>query len=94
MIPCNGSTRRCLDYYLLSCANLSDEQTVLCSATCMNHTYDDMKKQIEQVSTSNKSSTSTYTTKIKLKAETQYLAHYDESAHITIKRSGWRSRER
>ena len=50
-------------------------------ATCMNHTYDDMKKQIEQVSTSNESSTSTYTTQIEVKAETQYVAQYDESAY-------------
>ena len=42
-----------LDYYLLSCANLFDEQTALCRATCMNLTYDDMKKQIERVYTSN-----------------------------------------
>ena len=35
-----------LAYYLLSCANLSDEQTALCRATCMDLTYDDMKKQI------------------------------------------------
>ena len=40
-----------LAYYLLSCANLSDEQTALCRATCMDLTYDDMKKQIERVST-------------------------------------------
>ena len=49
-----------LAYYLLSCANLSDEQTALCS---------------------NESSTSTYTTQIGVKAETQYLAQYDELAY-------------
>ena len=67
-----------LAYYLLSCANLSDEQTALCRATCMNLTYNDMKKPIERVSTSN-DSTSTSTTMIK--AEPQYLAQYDESAY-------------
>ena len=61
-----------LAYYLLSCANLSDEQTALCRATCMDLTYDDMKKQIERVSTNNESSTSTSTTQIKVKAEQQY----------------------
>ena len=48
-----------LAYYLLSCANLSDEETTLCRATCMDLTYDDIKKQIERVSTSIESSTST-----------------------------------
>ena len=40
-----------------------------------------MKKQIERVSTSNESSTSTYTTQIEIKAETQYLAQYDDSVY-------------
>ena len=70
-----------LAYYLLSCANLSDEQTALCRATCMDLTYDDMKKQIERVSTNNESSTSTSTTHIEVKAEPQYLSQYDESEY-------------
>ena len=70
-----------LVYYLLSCTNLSDEQTAICRATCMNRTYDDIKKQIERLSTSNESSTSTYNTQIEVKAETQYQAQYDESAY-------------
>ena len=70
-----------LAYYLLSCANVSDEQTALCRATCMDLTYDDMKKQIERVSTNNESSTSTTTTHIEVKAEPQYLSQYDESEY-------------
>ena len=61
-----------LAYYLLSCAYLSDEQIALCRATCMDHTYNDMKKQIERVSTNNESSTSTSTTHIEVKAKPQY----------------------
>ena len=70
-----------LDYYLLSCANLSDEQSALCRATCMDLTYNDMKKQIERVSTNNESSTSTSTTQIEVKAEPQHLSQYDESEY-------------
>lgn len=38
-----------LAYTLLTCANLSDEQARVCTATVHNLTYDDMRKQIERV---------------------------------------------
>lgn len=41
-----------LAYYLLKCANLSDEQTNICKATCADLTYKDMRKQIEKITTS------------------------------------------
>ena len=49
----------------------------------MNLTYNDMKKQIERISTSNETSTSTSTNQIKVKAQPQYLyiSQYDESAY-------------
>ena len=37
-------------YFLLSCANLSPEQTSLCRATCKKLSFADMKEQIERVS--------------------------------------------
>ena len=44
-------------YYLLKCANLTEEQTNLCKATCTDLTYKSMRTQIEKV-TSNISSDS------------------------------------
>ena len=41
-----------LAYYLLKCANLSDEQTSICKATCSTLDYKTMRQQIEKVSTS------------------------------------------
>ena len=38
-----------LAYYLLKCANLSDEQTHICKATCSNLTMKDMTDQIKRV---------------------------------------------
>ena len=38
-----------LAYYVLKCANLTDEQTNICKATCTDLKYSDMKKQIEKV---------------------------------------------
>ena len=38
-----------LAYYLLTCANLTSEQSSLCRATCTTLTYDAMKTQIERV---------------------------------------------
>ena len=38
-----------LAYYLLKCANLSEEQTNLCKATCADLTYKSMRSQIEKV---------------------------------------------
>ena len=38
-----------LGFYLLNCANLSEEQASLCRATCNELSYDEMKKQIEKV---------------------------------------------
>lgn len=69
-----------LAYYLLSCANLPDEQTALCRATCSNLTYADMKTQIERVSTTSESETGISTTEVKVKVEPQFIAQYDESA--------------
>ena len=39
-----------LAYYLLQCANLTEDQTSLCRATCEKLTYENMKAQIERVS--------------------------------------------
>ena len=41
-----------LAYYVLKCANLSEEQINICKATCDNLTYDLMRKQIERVTSS------------------------------------------
>ena len=38
-----------LAYYVLKCANLTDEQTNICKTTCTGLKYSDMKKQIEKV---------------------------------------------
>ena len=38
-----------LAYYLLKCANLTDEQANICRATCTKLTYQDMRAQIEKV---------------------------------------------
>ena len=38
-----------LAYYLLKCANLSDEQANICKATCGSLTLADMQKQIERI---------------------------------------------
>ena len=60
-----------LAYYLLNCANLSDEQTALCRATCVNPTYDDMKKRSEHPPVMNHQPAPTLaTSKFKLKHKT------------------------
>lgn len=41
-----------LAYYVLKCANLSEEQINICKATCDTLTYDLMRKQIERVTSS------------------------------------------
>lgn len=41
-----------LAFYLLKCANLTNEQSNICKATCAELKYDDMKKQIERVTSS------------------------------------------
>ena len=38
-----------LAYYLLKCANLTEEQTNICRATCTQLTYKDMRAQIEKI---------------------------------------------
>ena len=38
-----------LAYYLLKCANLSDEQANICKATCGSLTLTDMQRQIERI---------------------------------------------
>ena len=38
-----------LAYTLLTCANLSEDQARVCTATVQNLSYDDMRKQIERV---------------------------------------------
>lgn len=40
-----------LAYYLLKCANLTEEQMNICRATCLVFTYDSMKTQIGKVTT-------------------------------------------
>lgn len=41
-----------LAYYVLKCANLTDEQTNICKATCSSLKYTEMKKQIAKVTSS------------------------------------------
>lgn len=41
-----------LAYYVLKCANLSEEQINICKATCDTLTYELMRKQIERVTSS------------------------------------------
>ena len=48
-------------YYLLDCANLTQEQASLCRATCSKLGYAEMKTQIERVSISPNTGTSTQT---------------------------------
>ena len=45
-------------YYLLDCANLTQEQASLCRATCSKLGYTEMKTQIERVSISPNTGTS------------------------------------
>jgi hypothetical protein len=66
-----------LAYYLLSCANLTEDQTSLCRATCVNLTYDDMKTQIERISVPNESASSGFAN-IQVAAEHQYVAQYSQ----------------
>ena len=44
-----------LAYYLLKCANLSEEQQNICKATCDKLTYKDMREKIERVTSNNSS---------------------------------------
>lgn len=62
-----------LAYYLLNCANLTEEQSSLCRATCKNLTYEEMKNQIDKVSISPGNSHS----KTSL-IEPQYIAQYSQ----------------
>ncbi len=62
-----------LAYYLLNCANMTDEQTSLCRATCTSLTYKDMKVQIERVSIPRKS-TSNGSSANHITVEPQYVA--------------------
>lgn len=48
-----------LAYYVLRCANLTDEQINICRATCPNLTYKEMKAQIEKVTSTTTSASST-----------------------------------
>lgn len=45
-----------LAYYVLECANLTEEQQNICRATCSTLKYDDMKEQILRVTSSDKKS--------------------------------------
>lgn len=64
-----------LAYYLLQCANLTEDQTSLCRATCDELTYDKMKAQIERVSIP--SALSTQKTSSQVHVESQYIAEYE-----------------
>ena len=57
-----------LAYYLLKCANLTDEQQNICKATCDKLTYDEMRKKIERVTSNN--------TLSKPKTETLFYEQY------------------
>jgi hypothetical protein len=66
-----------LAYYLLSSANLTEEQTSLCRATCAKLTYTDMKTQIERVSVSSVSPSSNASAAV-ITVEPQYVAQYQQ----------------
>ncbi len=71
-----------LAYYLLSCVNLSEEQSSLCRATCVNLTYKDMKTQIERVSTSSTlTNNSVSTGRDQITIDSQYVAEYDDAQY-------------
>lgn len=45
-----------LAYYVLKCANLTEEQSNICRATCSSLTYKDMRSQIEKVTSNTNTS--------------------------------------
>lgn len=68
-----------LAYYLLKCANLSEEQTNMCKATCATLTYKDMRKQIEKITTSAGSSESSHSDTQNITVQPQFYGlEYEE----------------
>ena len=65
-----------LAYYLLKCANLTEEQTNICRATCTKLTYKDMRQQIEKV-TSNCDLVSAKSESVAVAVEPQFYEEDD-----------------
>ena len=71
-----------LAYYLLKCANLTEEQTNICRATCTKLTYKDMRQQIEKV-TSNCDLVSAKSESVAVAVEPQFYGeeYVDDGPH-------------
>ena len=72
-----------LAYYLLQCANLTEDQTSLCRATCEKLTYENMKAQIGRVSVPSVTHAQRASSQVHVEPQyvTQYKLHDDSPCY-------------